>query len=96
MNSDERKSLIRFLIFQLRERSLDVIAYRAVFLNLDALEREEMMKLWKLYRSSEPIQLKLEKEFHGLDELVEQLEEAPDLKALQTLLERFSPDGEPN
>jgi len=97
MDTIDAKMFAQFLIQQMRKYTHELNAYRAVFENFKILLPPGKAQEWlEMYRNAPEIQAVTERQFSGLDELVEQLGEAHQAKALLELLQKWKPDGEPN
>lgn len=97
MDSIDAKMFARFLIERMREYGHELNAYRAVFENFKLLLPPGKAQEWlELYRNAPEFRALTDKQFSGLDELVEQLGEDVQAKALLELLEKWKPEGEPN
>lgn len=100
MDTIDAKMFARFLIRRMREYSHELNAYRAVIENFKAFlplgTEDKIQELLAFYRKSPEIQTLTEKQFAGLDELVEQLDGDHQAKALLEWLEKWHPNREPN
>ncbi|MGO9517708.1 MAG: hypothetical protein ACLPND_11730 [Candidatus Korobacteraceae bacterium] len=96
MDTIDTKMFARFLIKRMRECNHELNAHRAVLENFKLLLPGKPEEWLELYRNAPEIQALTEKQFAGLDELVERLGEDLQAKALLELLEKWKPDGEPN
>lgn len=97
MDGANAKTLAQFLVQRMREYGHELNAYRAVVENFKRFCPEiNVPHLLEFYRKAPAIQEVTEKEFAGLDELVERLDEDLQAKALLEFLEKWKPSGEPN
>ncbi len=94
IHMDEQILLIRFLLKRLCETKTEVYVSRAVFLNFPTDVQPEILRLQKFYREEGTIRQRTEMEFQPFYELIEQFPQ--ESAALQTLLEKWNPEGEPN
>lgn len=90
------RQFVNFLIKRMREYSHELNAHRAVLENYKLLLPEKVDEMLEHYRKAPAIQALTEKQFAGLDLIVEQLGEDPQEKALLEFLEKWNPIGEPN
>ncbi|HEX4007440.1 MAG TPA: hypothetical protein VHX60_14790 [Acidobacteriaceae bacterium] len=96
MDGINAKQFARFLLHQLRKYNHELNAHRAVVENFKVLLPGKAEEWLELYRNSPEIRSLTDKQFAGLDAIVEQLAEGQEMKALVELLQNWKPDGEPN
>ena len=91
---DERKLLLRFLLKKLRETRTDLYAYRMAIANFTPESVAEVHRFQEVYRMSDELQARVEREFHTFDELIERSPEESQM--LLAVLEKWNPEGDPN
>jgi DNA phosphorothioation-dependent restriction protein DptG len=97
MDGVNAKMLAQFLSQRMREYGHELNVYRAVVENFKLLcPQINADHFLEFYRKAPAILEITEKQFAGLDELVEQLDEDLQAKALLEFLEKWKPNGEPN
>jgi hypothetical protein len=96
MDTEQIKSLLRFLVRRLRESKHEINVYRAVVMNLPNAFQEKVAELQTHYRASEEIEGIAKRDVAGFDELIEQLDGDQYQRAAQELLRRLELPEEPN
>jgi hypothetical protein len=93
---DAQRELVQFLLKRLKACALESASFRAAVFNFSEEARTKTMEMVEYYRQSAPIQQKVEKQFHDLDSLIQQVSEALNQEEVRKLLERCDPIGPVN
>jgi hypothetical protein len=96
MDGERQKRLLRFLVDQLRGMTKEVSAYQAVFLELSAEDRAMHEAMLERHRHAGPVRERVEREFEGFDELIEQFPHGAADETLRRLFGSYKPGGRPN
>jgi len=96
MNQPRQSELLRFLLHQLRGVTKEVCAYQAVFSGLRPELRAECEAMLELQRRAKPVGQRVEREFEGFDELIDEFTHVSADESLGKLLEHYKPVGRPN
>jgi hypothetical protein len=91
-----QREIVQFLLKRLKECALESAAFRAAMFNFSEEAKAKMMRTVEFYRQAAPIQQKVEKGFHDLDSLIQQVNEALDRESVHKLLESWNPQGPVN
>jgi sulfite reductase alpha subunit-like flavoprotein len=94
--TEAQKELVQLLLKRLKACALESASFRAAVFNFSEEARTKTMEIVEFYRQSVPIQQKVEKGFHDLDSLIQQVSEALDQEEVRRLLEQFDQGGLPN
>jgi len=94
--TEAQKELVQLLLKRLKACALESASLRAAVFNFSEEARTKTMEIVEFYRQSVPIQQKVEKGFHDLDSLIQQVSEALDQEEVRRLLEQFDQGGLPN
>jgi len=93
---DAQKELVRFLLKRLKQCALESMGFHGALANFPEELRGQIQDMKKVYAESRPFQEQMEKGFHDLDSLIQQVEEGVQEGELRTLLEQFDPKGPVN
>ena len=91
-----QKELVQLLLKRLKACALESASFRAAVFNFSEEARTKTMEMVEFYRQSAAIQQKVEKGFHDLDSLIQQVSEGLNQEEIRRLLEQFDLAGPPN